>query len=163
MHMFIEQNKKLLRFYDIALRLLGWLLLAFGLLNYSISIIQAIIALSPKAFAERVLSVGLLRLISLSLLGLGIAQLIRYFCDHHHKPGFILRNGDKFLYTYLILTIIQYIYYSAKFSATSNNDYPYFDFILSIILLATKALIIIGVAQFLTRVLPIIEEHKTLV
>ena len=171
MNEFIEKNKKLLKFYHTALRLSGWLLLAFGLCNYGITIILAR-SLSPKVFGLVALNLPLRSsyLIFFSLLGLGIAQLIRYIYDSNYKPGRILRHGDKFIYIYIILffafMVVRNIF-AIKYIADSNiqnSSIIYFStLIASVALFVAKALVLIGLAQFLKRVMPVIEESKTLV
>ena len=99
-----------------------------------------------------------------------ITQLIQYLFDSKSKPGFILRHGNKFLYIYMILALIVMVMrnvYAIKYllyADIANAQILFFSTsITSIVLFAAKALVLIGVAQFLKRLIPIIEEHKTLV
>jgi hypothetical protein len=171
MNSFIEKNKKLLRFYHAALRLAGWLLLTLGLSSYVIVFILAR-NLGSQSFVATVINLPLksLHLILFGILGLGIAQLILYLFDHSQKTGFILRHGSKFLYAYIILIfavmIVRYVL-TVKVLIDSDVENPNLIFfstsITSFALFAAKALILIGLAQFLKRIKPIIEEHKSLV
>ena len=171
MNEFIEKNKKLLKFYHAALRLSGWFLLTLGLCSYGIIIILAR-NLGSKAFGVAASNIPLksLNLILFGLLGLGIAQLTRYLYDRNYKPGCILRHGDKFLYIYIILIFAVMLarnIFTVKYMADSNiensNTLYFSTFIASVALFAAKALILIGLAQFLKRVMPVIEESRTLV
>jgi len=171
MNTFIEKNRKFLKFYHVALRLSGWILLTLGLCSYGIAILIAR-NLGPTVLGVTALNMPLssLDLILFGLLGLGIAQLIHYLFDCDCKPGFILRHGSKFLYAYVILILIMVAIrniYTVKYlidSDIKNSQSLFFaTSITSIVLFAAKALILIGVAQFLKRIMPIIEEHKSLV
>ncbi len=171
MNAFIQKNKKLLKFYYTALRLSGWILLTLGVCSYAITIVLAR-NLGAKAFGATALNMPLRasHLILFGLLGLGIAQLIQYLFDSKSKPGFILRHGNKFLYIYVILTLIVMAMrnvYAIKYllyADIANAQILFFSTsITSVVLFVAKALILIGMAQFLKRLIPIMEEHKTLV
>jgi len=171
MNAFIQKNKKLLKFYYIALRLSGWILLTLGVCSYAIIIVlgrtlrvEAIVATSIN------IRLGGSHLILFGLLGLGIAQLIKYLYDSKSKAGFILRHGNKFLYLYviaiLILMVIRNVY-TIKYLSSIDIEHEQLLYcsttITSIVLFAAKGLVLIGVGQFLRRILPIIEESRTLV
>jgi len=99
------------------------------------------------------------------LLALGIAQLIKYLLETDHKPGWIFRNADKLLYTYTAILIVYYCW-AATTEVISHFNEPY-DFPLRLIILAVfilvKLLVLVGVAEMLRRLLPMIEESRTLV
>ncbi len=82
MNTFIQKNKKLLKFYYIALRLSGWILLTLGVSSYAITFVL-VKNLGPKAFAVTAINMPLRssHLILFGILGLGIAQLIQYLFD----------------------------------------------------------------------------------
>lgn len=106
MNAFIEKNRKLLKFYCIALRLSGWLLLTLGLCSYAITIVM-VRTLGVRAYSAAAINMPLgLTLIPFGLLGLGIAQLIRYLADYNSKPAFILRHAGKFLYAYVVVILV---------------------------------------------------------
>jgi len=169
MNAFIRKNEKLLKFYYVVLRLSGWLLLTFGLCS---SVIFIVLARNYDPWITeqmlKITSLSCFNLMFLGLLGIGLAQLIRYLFDSNYKPGLILRHGDKFIYAYviivLIMAIIHFVHFiqylrvreeaHLLFLAASINYMVYF---------VAKALILIGIAQFLKRLMPIIEEHKSLV
>jgi hypothetical protein len=128
--------------------------------------------LGPTALGVTALNTDMnsLEFILFGLLGLGIAQLIRYLLETDAKPGFILRHGSKFLYGYVVLILIVMvlrIIYSIYYSIHTEMKDPQGLLIIvssaSVILFIAKALILIGAAQFLKRIKPIIDEHKSLV
>lgn len=171
MSTFIQKNKKLLEFYYIALRLSGWILLTLGVCGSAI-VIVIVRNLGVEAFSVTMINMPLraLHLILFGLLGLGIAQLIQYLYDPKSKAGFILRHGNKFLYLYVVALLIVMIIRNVRtikylsYADIEHGQLLFFSTsVTSVILFAAKALILIGVAQFLKRLLPIIEEHKSLV
>ncbi len=170
MKTFIENYKKLLQFYDAALRLSGWLLLTLGFCSFIITMIMVRI-LGIHAFAVTAINMPLKpsEFILFGLLGLGIAQLIRYLLTDC-KPGFILHHGCKLLYVYAFVifyfTLMRNIY-TIVYLKNSDTENALSLFIVtsiaSLVLCAAKALVLIGSAQFLKRIMPVIEEHKSLV
>jgi len=167
MNEFIEKNKTLLKFYYTALRLSGWILLTLAVCGYvgvfGINFVRKMgFGYGPIKSCSH--------LILLGILGLGIAQLIKYLYSEKPKPGFVLRNGNKFLYIYVILTfivvVIKNVNYAKHLSSSNIENMTIILFstlLTSVVLFAAKALILIGVGQFLKRLIPIIEEHKSLV
>jgi len=172
MNSFIEKNKKLLKFYHAALRLSGWVLLTLGLGSgiFALLIVRNIGINKAGITSLFEISSQPLDFILLGLLGLGIAQLIRFLVDDECKLGFILRHGSKFLYAYIIVislvTAIRIIFTIIYIMNSDGDDKLGLLFgisISSIVLIGAKALILIGLAQFLKRIIPVIEEHKSLV
>ena len=171
MNTFIKKYRTLFKFYYIALRLSGWLLLTLGICSFGITMIL-VNNLELKAFAVTTINMPLRssEFILFGFLGLGIAQLIRYLFDSDCKPGFILKHGNKFIYAYVILILIVMairnvgtIQYIMNSDIKNTQGLFWVTSITSIVLFAAKALILIGLAQFLKRILPVIEEHKSLV
>ncbi len=171
MNSFIEKNKKFLKFYYAALRLSGWFLLTLGLGGYGITLlIVQNLGVKAMGIASLNMPISSLDFIFFGLLGLGIAQLIRYLFDENCKSGFILKHGAKFLYAYVILMfaiMALRILFTSGYMKSSDFQNAQSLFVVtsiaSIILFAAKTLILIGLAQFLKRITPIIEEHKSLV
>ena len=170
MNTFIQENRKLLKFYHIALLLAGWVLLILGVSYYPITIF-----LIGDSFFEahpifRLSMVGAsFQLVAVGFLGFGIAQLIQFLFDRRPKPGFILRHGSKFLYIYLILALIRMAMTNALLmenwlgAGAGYATSTFWRFVFSIVIFAAKALILVGVSQFLRRLTPIMEEHKSLI
>ena len=171
MNTFIEKNRTWLKFYHAALRLSGWLLLTLGVCSFGITMILSR-NLEVEAFAVTAINMplGSSEFILFGLLGLGIAQLIRYLFNPDCQPGFILRHGKKFLYGYVVLILIYMVVRSIitiQYLMNSDVENAQSLFLAtsmaSIILFAAKALILVGIGQFLKRIMPVIEEHKSLV
>ncbi len=171
MNTFIEKNRTWLKFYHAALRLAGWLLLTLGVCSFGITMIL-VRNLGVEAFAVTAMNMPLRssEFILFGLLGLGIAQLIRYLFDSDCQPGFILRHGGKFLYGYVVLILIYMtirsvgtIQYLMNSDVENAQSLFFATSMTSVVLFAVKTLILIGAAQFLKRIMPVIDEHKSLV
>lgn len=167
---FIEKNRKLLLFYYWAVRVGGWLFLVFTSLHIAGISVALGSRIGDWPEFHRVLQDdiewGMLsHVISTSLVALGIAQLIRYLLHADRKPDWILRNADKLLYTYAAIRtgyscwrgVVLMIYHFGE---------PYYlslDLVTLVIPIAVKLLVLVGVAELLRRLLPMIEESRTLV
>ena len=101
------------------------------------------------------------------MLALGVTQLIWYLLETDHRPGWILRNADKLLYVYTTIMLGCYIWMSAKGLNITITWDTNVEFIIRIIMAAVfisvKILALVGLAQMLKRLLPLIEESRTLV
>ncbi len=170
MRKFIEQNRRLLLFYYWAMRIGGWVFLAIVFLAAAGKSFALATRIGDWQEFNRFLqhdvpwgtfTDGL----PFSLLALGIAQLIRYLLETDRKAGWILRNADKLLYTYTAI-VIGYDCWRSATEVISHFNEPY-DFPLRLIVLAAfitvKLLVLVGVAEMLRRLLPMIEESRTLV
>ena len=170
MNTFIKKNEKFLKCSFVALRFSGWFLLVFGFCNPVISIVL-LRNYKPGISEETLITMLLiyLTLIFLGLLGIGLAQLIRYLLDSNYKPGFILRHGDKFIYVYVVLTLIaSALHFLGFLNSLRMTGYKEQLLFISLSITQTvyhvaKASILIGIVQFLKRVMPIMDEHQSLV
>ena len=164
MNEFIEKNRRLLKIYYLAAQIIGWILIA-------ISPLGTIITLSGnQSFGENALGIlyilqGVtLKPLILGLLLLGTAQFIRCVSETEYKPGWILRNGRTVLYAaafiVLMSCVINYLFLVFSFSAYS---FQILKFLTSFIPALAKVLILVGLGKILRRILPVIEESKTLV
>ncbi len=163
---FIEKNRKLLRAYYIAAQTIGWVLVILSaipalLIPYIISgvfneypggIIRILGPLIELFFRRLPLGVVLL----------GVAQFIKYVSERQYQPGWLLRHGSGVLYLFAILMItgqiIRYCFYI-------HDIKPVDSFYIVAHLLADVAvmLILIGLGNILKRIMPVIEESKSLV
>jgi hypothetical protein len=170
MNEFIEKNRALLHYYCISARAIGWMILLMG-------VIHIVWYLSEPLWSDVKWKTLLPYLpqnlqFIFGLLLLGTAQFIRYISEKQYQPGWLLRHGDKLLYLYAFFQIIIEIKYFADFT-TFILSRPNYDFanvfqasICGLFLLLFRTaiiLILVGLAQVLRRILPVIEESKTLV
>jgi len=161
----IERNERFLRLCCNIARFFGLLLIAFVVITLiSIPLVGGpgdgyIVQLIPRIILGFVFPAFLL---------LGIEQLIKCLIVPDFKPNWILRFGDKFIYTYTIFLFINFVYssiYTHKMINSSGYDISFVSqtLIPSGIFTFIKILIWIGIGMLLKRIVPIIQESKTLV
>jgi len=164
MSKFIESNRQLLQIYYIVALIIGWALIA-------VSPLGTIVALSGnQSFSENALVIlyvlqGVtLNPLILGLLLLGTAQFIRCVAETEYKPGWILQNGSVVLYAAAFLVIMSCVVnYLFFIFSLSEHSFQILKFFTSLIPALVKFLILLGLGKILRRVLPVIEESKTLV
>ncbi|MFZ2146609.1 MAG: hypothetical protein WAV28_05255 [Sedimentisphaerales bacterium] len=175
MNEFIEKNRRLLKFYCIAARIFGWVLICGGTIWFLLFVLVTL-AVSDAAgtigwpyttenfiysFTSFVFEFVLPGLIALL-----VAQLVRYMLENEYMPGWILRYGDKVLYVYAALLIGQnvLIYYVLHVVVFEKNSPGRLLLVQPLVVpLTAKILILVGLGQILRRILLVIEESKTLV
>jgi hypothetical protein len=182
---FIEQHEGLLKFYCITTRILGWLLLlmgGIGFLMLAIYIAQehglVSTKLTPDGSAGIFLrSAGIfLRSAGIctkfGLLSIGASQFIRYLFDNQSQQGWLLRFGSIILWIFAIFELLGMVSGSVYLLSQdmtyhkSSGILPYGQLLIlipMILLNVAKALVLIGLAQILKRVMPVIAESRTLV
>ena len=169
---FIEKNRKLLLFYYWAMRIGGWFLLTLSFL----AVIGHSVALATRITDSQEFSRywhhdvpwGMFTsLIPASILALGVTQLIWYLLETDRKPGWILRNADKLLYVYTAIMFGFYIWMCVKGLCITITWDTNIEFIIRILIgvvfISVKIHALVGLAQILKRLLPMIEESRTLV
>ncbi|MDD5459150.1 MAG: hypothetical protein PHF37_07140 [Phycisphaerae bacterium] len=167
---FIEKNRKLLRFYYWAARIGGWFFLFMAILTG----IGKSIALATRIgdwqefnrFAQTDVPWGMFsNVLPTGLLILGVAQLIRYLLETDSKPRWILRNADKLLYAYTAILTIYYCWVgTAEVLRHFNEPYDFpWRMIALAVFIVVKLLALVGIAEILRRMLPMVEESRTLV
>jgi hypothetical protein len=171
MNEFIEKNRRLLRFCCDALRSIGQVVLILGVL--SVCAITTLVLFSkfgnwhaPECFKMIIamMPLGAFNIIFIGIGILGLAQFIRYLVERDYKPGWILRHGEMFFYLYALLTILSVVWvYTIAPSDFSPDMYSGVSVILVVISTAVKVLILVGLGQILRRLMPVIEESKSLV
>ncbi len=172
---FIEKNRRLLRTYSVAARIIGWVLI-FGGGFWFLLFVFCILAVSDAAGSigwphtdENFLyasSAFVFDFVFPGLLALVVGQLIRYILETEYKAGWLLRFGDKILYVYAVavigLTVSRYCILHADLLEKFGSGRLLF--IQPIVVpLAAKVLIIVALGIILRRVLSVVEESKTLV
>jgi hypothetical protein len=179
MNTFLENNRPWLKFYCSTARIVGWgiLIMAGTGTIFQILVMNILFGNHSSAyrflFVKSILFQGLLP----GILVLGIAQFIRYVFENDYQPGHILRYGDKILYLYAFLLIVGVVWQHLIISGNviqrdifliMNNIGHNFKAMLpamiaSLVLTVPKILILVGLAQVLKRIMPVIEESKTLI
>ena len=161
---FIEKNRRLLNFYYIAARTIAWFLLIFAVVTAVVKLLSGFSEDEQLRFYMQYrLYQGLIQgLVLLGLVLLVLAQFLRYLYEKDYQPDWILRHGNKVLYLYVVALIIGPIldnYFRMKAIGHTGNFY----LLTSLLPSFAKALIFIGIAKILKRMMPLVEESKTLV
>ena len=167
---FIEKNKRLLTFYCATARIIGWVLVILSALP-ALSILSLLIF--KMSFFREFLLPEILPILGsllevlfgrlpLGIIVLGVAQLIRYVSESEHRPGWLLRHGAGILYLFAALMLMG-IVVRCFFLLPTIKSVDSFPVEMYLLVDVAKMLILIGLADILKRVLPVIEESKTLV
>jgi len=168
MNTFIEKNKPWLKLYCTTARIVGWGILIIAAAGTIFQILAMNILFGDHTIPYRlsvvksVLFDGVLP----GIIVLGIAQFIRYLFESEYKPGYILRHGDKILYLYAFLLMVGGVWQllmvgMGMISTGITRMLP--AMLASLVLTVPKILILVGLAQVVKRIMPVIEESKTLV
>ncbi len=167
MNAFIEQNKRLLKVCCTTARIYGWLLLSFGLLataGHSFALMTRIGKWDMFYDYFETMPWNVIGGVASGVLALGIGQFIRFVIDNDCRPGWILQNASGLLYVYaafvgvfiIIITVMAFPHWENWGEITIR-------LLGRAIHVAGKILLLIGVALVLKRIMPVIEESKTLV
>ena len=165
MNEFIEKNKGLLHFYCVAARTIGWSLLIVAVVVVFVKLFSGF----PKYASYMWFHLCKQVTMSFVLLGIvliGLSQFVRYLYENDYQPGWLLRHGNKVLYLYAVALIISPVlqYYFQMTLIKNANMIFLLQYFLSVVLPAVaKGLIFVGMGHILQRIVPIIEESKTLV
>jgi len=170
MNEFIKQNRRLLKFYCTVALIIGWLLIAGGFLWF-IPTLKSLNINDLYKGADAILyavSALLFDFLLPGLIALGVVQFIRYLYEDTNKPGRILRYAHWFFYIYavflIVKTYLQYFWNSTWYAEVIESEISRLLFIQPFLLpTVAKVLILVGLGQILRRLLPVIEESKTLV
>ena len=168
MNTFIEENKGLLRACYLAAIILGWFLLVLGCLataGHSVALISRIGDWGQfKKYYFYEVPWEAINGIPIGLLALGIGQFIRYVYDDNYKQGWLLRNFGQLLYIYALIFGTLTIF-STAMAFPHWGDWPErtMRLLVTVVWGVGKIMLLIAAALILKRVMPIIEESKTLV
>lgn len=161
---FVEKHGRLLRAYCLIARILGWYLLLAALVGGPF----AVLGTSNSTYDELLYGMSslLYDFMVPALLAFGVAQFIEYLLQPEAKVGWMLRRADMWLYIYggllIIKTMFNYTWVlKVKFPDIQSHS---LGLLMMIALPAiAKLVVIIGLAVGARRLLPVIEESKTLV
>ncbi len=168
MNEFIEKNKPLLRSYSIITRIIGWLLLIGAIV---VPIVQPLSGLSASSehrsfWIYLLCQQIILGYLLIAIVLLGLAQFVRYLSESEYRPGLILRHGGKVLYIYAVALIASpfLTFYFEMRAYGYAGTLGSFDYLLALNLPdVARGLIFIGIAKVIKRMMPMVEESKTLV
>jgi len=169
MNAFIEQNKRLLRFYCVAARIIGGVLIFGGFIWFLLILAGPLQKVSAGRGQIEIILYSASSLVfdflSPGLIALGVTDFITCLLQKEYRPGPILRNGKAFLYLYAAFLVggaaVEYFWYIRIVEEFRPSHLLFAQALL--LPIAAKVLILVGLAQILKRIMPVIEESKTLV
>ncbi|UCD49368.1 MAG: hypothetical protein JSW27_17775 [Phycisphaerales bacterium] len=171
----IGRKRALPAYYQLAARVVGWALLAGGmvwLLVFVFSILAAVDAAGEMRWpglSRNAVYATLTFLLSFAAPGcfaLLIAQFIRYTSETEGKTGWLLAHGAWFFYGCALVLATQAALKLAGWELPVVTDPDRAGLLYlgpSLVPLMAKVLICIGLGHVLGRILPVIGESKTLV
>jgi len=159
-----KKNRRLLRFFCVALEFIGWAQVFVGIMWFmylfsgsratSVDMAEAFAAISGYSFD----------FVFLGLTAIILAHLARYVSDRDFRRSVLLRCGDKILYLFAVFTVVWAIFRWFYYLKTIEG--LHWKFLLAQPLMLptiAKVLILVCLGQILKRIMPVIEESKTLV
>ena len=168
MNAFIEENKGLLQNCYVCANVLGWLMLIFGCLaavGHSFALISRIGDWEMfKEYYISSVSWNVINGIAVGLLALGIGQFIQFICDKDYQPGLILRNAGKLIGIYAGLFVVSVIlHFITRFTYWENWVEVTVRVLAHVVWGVGKVMLLVAVVLILKRIMPVIEESRTLV
>ncbi len=172
MNEFIKRNRQLLSFYCVAARIIGWILLLSTPIRIALMLL-----LSGGSWPEHyghplsdILSPFPISLVMFGVVVLGVAQFIRYVFETEYEQGWILRHGVKIIYLCAVVnialagvTILMIFNSSGGVPSQARMLLRMLWVLHGLIPFLAKALLLVGLGRILQRIMPVIEESKTLV
>jgi len=171
MHEFIKNNRRLLKIYCVVSRIIGWILLIVPLVGITWVLLESTDNFRGQnlflllRWPENIVNVWILGFIAL-----GIAAFIRYLFETESRPGWTLRHSERILYIGAVLVVIvailnciSLIYTMRKYAGIGHIYSLILGLLMPIVLCAAKVLILVGLGKILRRLMPVIEESKSLV
>lgn len=170
-----EQNRQLRKFYCLIAQIIGWLVLLMGAGGFALSLVWTSLGKDqtvPKKMLLIMSEHSWFAILLTGLAALGLVQFIRYLFEGRYQPGWILRYADKLLYLCAAIVIIKTVGLNIRMlkfvdlSYFHFNPLPVYRWLLytvlpSSLLAVTRLLILLGLAQVLRRLIPVIRESKT--
>jgi len=170
---FFVQNKSLLTFYRKLARSVGWVLLAGGLIWFLVFIFWILAAKDaagdlplPGLHANILYAItSFLNDFALpGLIALVLSRLLQFIMVSDDKGGWILRQGHWILYGFAIVIVGEVILKMSLMPETLDPDSLGLVFVSPLLVpMLARILILVGLGQILRRIIPVIEESKTLV
>ena len=167
MNEFLRRNKRLLSLYCKTAVILGWLLWLIAVIVCIISVRQSLVA--DERWTRIYFLLGyppiLLTFVFMGVFAHGFAQFIRYVYESDYRVRWTLRHASQILYLYAVITVVNVILGQVKLALMPECSFPMVisSLAIQLPLALTWALIFLGLAQLLRRLMPMIEESKTLV
>ena len=164
----MDKKLKLLSGLCTAIACIGWILIIGGTVWFVRFVCSPYNAgLADDRSIENILNAASYFSFDFVFIGLGaviIARLAKFIFEKESKPTLMLRCGDKIFYLFAVLGIPWAVFRHLTFAAAIEDSATRFLYEQPALLPTLgKAIILILLGQILKRLLPIIQEYKTLV
>ena len=181
MTQFIEKHRRLLQAYCLIARILGWVLILGGVfwVFCFMKCLQTIPSDKIRTPEDAREVFDVVTYIGMSVfydfiipgfLAFAIGGLLDFLLRTEAKPRLVLRITDKLCYIYAAFLILKAISLNFWFERLTFTEIPEISEQTRILLVQpllvttlAKILLLIGIGMILHRLLPVIEESKTLV
>lgn len=169
MNAFIEENKSMLKSYCIIARFIGWIIIlngSAGAIWFYYAMFTSLKSPERELFKALFFSEAPWRMLGLVTTGifvLGIGQVISFLTDEDPNPGWIIRNAKRLLGIYIVCIVFGFIIgcgYTLNYEDWTKLFGHTIVFFLS---RGTRIFLLFGLVHILRRIMPLIEESKTLV
>jgi cbb3-type cytochrome oxidase subunit 1 len=159
-----------LQYFCTTLEVIGWMLIFLGIMWFIYSMSGGLSR--PSEYTNINDITKILTVISwftfdfafIGLIAVILAHLTRYIFNRYIHKSFLLRCSDKILYLFAVFTVCWAIFRWFYFLKTIE-DFYWRRLLVEPLIFPTvaKVLILVCIGQILKRILPIIEEYKSLV
>ena len=168
MNTFIEENKSMLRKYCIIARIIGWLFLFSGCLNGIGGSILLFTKLDQyQDFRAFFCAIPFrdLNNIFVGLFALWCSRFIRFLSDPDYKQDWLLRSAAQLLYYYAAIVLVYHFIAMVGIHGFSFDQIGAVigRMIIFVLFGCIWSLAFVGLGFILKRIMPVIEESKTLV
>ena len=155
-----DKNRRFLRMCRIGIRVVGWLVAAGGA-AYTVMVCAGL-ARPASGAMQMMWLFAAAGMFLLGIIAIGLAQMIGLVLADYATPGWILRHCDKILYLYAATGLLAQLA-SVYLVKTQMQGDVWLACLPQTLFAAAKALVIVGLGLVLRRVIPMVEESKTLV
>lgn len=159
MNAFIKQNQDMLGLYAAVARIIGLIFILTA--TFPILQLLSFLATGPSSGSIGVAIFSLGRSLQGLLFGIiiwGAAQLIKYVSTKQSRPPWLLRNAIIILYLGALMIMLPYLSILQTLQSLPNI----LGYLLGLIIGVAKMMLVIGLANILKKLIPVIEESKKL-
>ncbi len=165
---FVVENQRFLKLCAGAARFYGLLFLFVAAMMVVLPAFLAFSGMEGDKLRSWLGAMMLWRLLSLVLSGilaLALSDLIMYVMEGEGEPKWLLRHADKVLFAYAAFTVVVYVSLAAN--TFSHGSRWRSSEVISVAFMLLHAVatppILVGIGIALRKILPILQESKTLV
>lgn len=156
-----KQNVRWVRYYAKWLTILGCFVIIIGLVYSAIGCVKGFheySSIRPIALIVQTIF-GVITSFAFGFILIGIGQLLGYIFGTRQRMSWLLRYGDKGLYFLAIVWVSQSVFMSISYL----SGMEWWFYIVVMVMPVTKAFVMVTLGLILRKVLPMVEEFRTMV